>query len=204
MALSDALSDFDESVLRAINGFAGSNLALDAAIVIITVFGMSYVLALLFFPLWLTRRRTVAVDLIVVMLLSIAFEMALKALVARDRPFVALDDLNTVQINFLNTASGYSFPSGHATRAFAVGILLWLSFKGSIRHLIPLGAALVAFSRVFMGLHWPTDVIAGALLGTVLAFSIHEIGKRSSGYVAARTKVVSYIEQSVSLGLHRT
>jgi len=195
VTFEDIVSDFDEDILRAINGLAGQNVVLDVAIVMITAFGMSYVLALTFFPLWLTRRRTIAIDMTVVLLLSMGFEMVIKALVARDRPFVSLEDLNSVQVDFLNTASGYSFPSGHATRAFAVGILLWLSFKGPIRHLIPFGAALVAISRVILGVHWPTDVVAGALLGTALAFVVYTVGKRSSRYIEARAKVISNIER---------
>lgn len=203
-SVADFLSGLDETVLRAINGLAGQSIVLDITFVMITAFGISYVLALLFFPLWLTKKRQVAVDLMVVVLLSIACEMVLKALVARDRPFVTLDDLSSVQVDFLNTATGYSFPSGHATRAFAVGILLWLSFKGRARHLIPVGAAFVAVSRVFLGLHWPTDVIAGALLGSGLAVLVYEVGRMSPVYIAARTRVVSTLERATSLGRHRT
>lgn len=204
MALLDAIADFDESVLRAINGLAGSSFAFDAAMVAITAFGMSYILVLIFFPLWLSRRRALAIDVLVVVLLSIACEMALKALVARERPFMVLDDLNSSQVGILDTASGYSFPSGHATRAFAVGVLLWLSLKGTLRHMIPCGAALVAVSRVYLGLHWPTDVIAGALLGTSLALAVYAVGKRSSGYAAARAKLTSHIEKATSWLSHRT
>jgi undecaprenyl-diphosphatase len=64
----------------------------------------------------------------------------------------------------------FSFPSGHTMTAFAV----WASLASAIPTLsLPylLLAILIGLSRIFLGLHYPTDVLVGALLGSAIGFS---------------------------------
>ena len=65
----------------------------------------------------------------------------------------------------------FSFPSGHALNAFAIGSVLALSFP-AVAALILLVAASVAASRVVLGLHWLSDVLAGALAGFVIGTAV--------------------------------
>lgn len=67
-----------------------------------------------------------------------------------------------------------SFPSMHATGAFAVAMSLCLERRDRWALLFLLAASAVAWSRLYLGLHFPTDVFAGAVLGTLLAF----VGRR--------------------------
>ncbi len=62
-------------------------------------------------------------------------------------------------------ADRFSFPSGHALNAFAVGSVIALAFPGAALPVFALAASIAA-SRVVLGLHWLSDVIAGALAGT--------------------------------------
>jgi membrane-associated phospholipid phosphatase len=65
-----------------------------------------------------------------------------------------------------------SFPSGHATTAFATAVLLTLWYPRSAGLCIPL-AVLVGLSRIMLLSHFPSDVLAGALLGTAVALAVH-------------------------------
>ena len=65
----------------------------------------------------------------------------------------------------------FSFVSGHAANSFALAIFIWLSF-GKAWHWIILWATLVAYSRVYVGVHYPLDIIFGAFLGAGIGYTI--------------------------------
>lgn len=86
--------------------------------------------------------------------------LLLKPLVARVRPF----DINTAVQLLIPPPTDSSFPSGHTGAAFAVVSAL---FFGRSRLWLPMGliAVLMAFSRLYLYVHYPSDVLGGALLG---------------------------------------
>ena len=92
---------------------------------------------------------------------------ALKLWVARDRPPVS----RAVPEPLLESPSTYSLPSGHATVAFACATVLALAVP-RLRWAFYGLAALIAFSRVYVGVHYPFDVVAGAVLGVVIAIAL--------------------------------
>jgi len=94
--------------------------------------------------------------------------------IKRDRPYAALSDVHTMH---LDTADKYSMPSGHTTAAFAIATALTLRYPKPYVY-IPayLWASFVGYGRVYMGLHYPSDVLAGAALGTASALAIHLLG----------------------------
>ena len=107
---------------------------------------------------WLWTRVAVAI------LVAESTSAALKRWFERDRPPVGDPDPEPL----VDTPSTYSFPSGHATVSFACATVLALAVP---RLQLPLYllAVLISFSRVYVGVHFPFDVLAGALLGFVLA-----------------------------------
>ncbi len=111
-------------------------------------------------PPWSTAGAQAAVSLAVS---HIPVAIA-KKLYPRIRPYLALPDTNT----FRNPLSDHSFPSGHTTAAFSVAI----PFITAIPELLPLFLSLsiiVGFSRIYLGLHYPSDVLAGVAIGTSVA-----------------------------------
>lgn len=111
-----------------------------------------------------TRRTGIA------MAVSLALEvlccnLLLKPFVARLRPC----DVNTAVRLLIPHPEGFSFPSGHTGSSFAAAAALFSGEKrmGIVAFIM---AALIGFSRIYLYVHYPTDVLAGALLGIMLGW----------------------------------
>lgn len=112
------------------------------------------------------HRKTGAVLILALALDVICCNMILKPLVARPRPF-AYNEL--VELLVARPAD-WAFPSGHTAASFAaVGALL--AEKSRLWKPAFALAVMIAFSRLYLYVHWPSDVLAGALLGTALGFA---------------------------------
>ena len=114
-----------------------------------------------------TRPMGIAV-LLAIALDSILVNLVIKPIVMRPRPYQALD-LSIL----IADPSGSSFPSGHSSVAFAAASAYCLTsntkFEKRFRWFLLFWAALTAFSRLYLLVHYPSDVIAGALIGVVVA-----------------------------------
>ena len=113
----------------------------------------------------LLRRFRLAAALAAATLLKIWLESVAKMLVQRGRPAETVPD---VILRGNSAAHGLSFPSGHAMVIFAITALVAPYLKGRWKVLPWALAAAVCLSRMYLGAHFPLDVVAGAGLGTVI------------------------------------
>ena len=108
-------------------------------------------------------------------LLTLGVTMGAKSLVQRPRPWVAYEG----DLVCLQHVSSTSFPSGHTSLAFATATSLSLVYpKWYVAVPAYLWAGAVGYSRMYVGAHFPSDVLAGALLGTASALLVHHIRNR--------------------------
>lgn len=103
-------------------------------------------------------------------LIGLALYKYLKSRLIRERPYISLIGI----VRGTPALDRYSFPSGHTLHAVSFTLLIVSSFPELGWLCIPF-ATLVAASRVVLGLHYPTDVAAGASLGAALAVLAMEI-----------------------------
>lgn len=127
-----------------------------------------------------TAKLTLAVRVVLTAALAVGLgELIgahwLKELVGRPRPPLVLP---SEQVRLLvGLGSHASFPSSHAVNTFAVMTAVALGYPRL--RLWALGyAAVIAFSRVYVGVHWPTDVLFGTMLGMALAYGLWRAGDR--------------------------
>lgn len=100
-------------------------------------------------------------------------DLIIKRIVQRPRPYLTLDWLELI----VHTEASFSFPSGHSASSFACAYVLTRAFgKWGALSYIP--ATLIAVSRVYVGVHFPTDVLAGMALGTLVGAACWAAYKR--------------------------
>jgi undecaprenyl-diphosphatase len=99
----------------------------------------------------------------------------LKPFFGRMRPCFALPAADVHRL--VEIANSGSMPSLHAANSFGFAVGLWLCLPGSARYTFPV-AVLIALSRIGVGVHWPSDIVAGALFGAAVAAAIHFVFER--------------------------
>lgn len=97
----------------------------------------------------------------------------IKHLVARQRPCW----IDTSIPLLIPNPTDYSFPSGHTLASFEAAIMIFLHNKkwGSVAIL---GALLIAFSRMYLFVHFPTDILGGMILGTAISITVYKIAQK--------------------------
>lgn len=120
--------------------------------------------------LWRGSKETRWLVAFSIVTMLIADQLAsgfLKDLIGRVRPCHTLENVHLL----VNCGSGKSMPSSHATNAFAQAAFFVVSYRRHAWWLFAM-ASLIALSRVFVGVHYPFDIIAGAVLGIMVGVAI--------------------------------
>jgi undecaprenyl-diphosphatase len=134
------------------------------------VFATGFVIAFALLPV--STVQSFALYAAVALILSGLTVSIMKNIIRRKRPFETLIELKSLRIG----VDQYSFPSGHTTAAFSLAVTSALVTQGNITSALYLFLALlVAISRVYLGVHYPSDVIAGGIIGSSYAILIHII-----------------------------
>jgi len=157
---------FDIALFRAINSGLASPV-LDAAAYIGYGLGTFWFSLALFVALFLAGYRRFALSAIGALAAGGLLVLLIKYLSQQPRPWQMLAGVRFIGLR----AQSPSFPSGHAEQAFLTTSLLirYFLFRWYIQAALYGAATLVAFSRVYVGDHLPTDVVAGALIGILWA-----------------------------------
>lgn len=110
-------------------------------------------------------RKTGIMGLLALLGSLLINNMLVKNLVARPRPFYVIEDLRIL----IDTPSEFSFPSGHTASSFAAAFVFLRNLPKKYGIPAVVLAALIGLSRLYIGVHYPTDVLFGVLSGWLLS-----------------------------------
>ena len=135
--------------------------------------------------LFLKKTRKCGFFMLVSMMIGLIIGNGLiKNLVARQRPCWIDQTINLLIAN----PKDFSFPSGHTLASFEAAITIFM-FNKKWGMVAIITAILIGISRLYLFVHFPTDVLAGAILGTVIALSVYYFGNKIEKRIKKKDKI---------------
>jgi membrane-associated phospholipid phosphatase len=167
----------DINILRDINVNRNENLDSSFKFVTNTAVPISVATPIILYSVGLIKKDSTikkqAIFIGETFLVSSFITIALKHTVKRERPFDTYQDIDKA-----TSAPGYSFPSGHTSLAFATATSLSMAYpKWYVIAPSFVWASAVGYSRMHLGVHYPTDVFAGAIIGSGSAYITYKANK---------------------------
>ncbi|HBG46954.1 MAG TPA: phosphatase PAP2 family protein [Deltaproteobacteria bacterium] len=177
----DAIINFDTELFRLINT-SWTAPFLDSLMVYVTgkmnFLGVIIVAAVLIWTLGKRQDRIGLIVLVAVVLTSDFASNYIKGVFMRIRPCNSLEGVRLL----VGCGGSFAMPSGHATNIFAAMVFLSARYM-KLCPVFLIIAALVAYSRVYVGVHYPADVTVGAILGGAIALAFYSAER---GYLRRR------------------
>ena len=111
------------------------------------------------------KTRAVGISVLLALLINLCItNISLKNIIARPRPFHVNPELMTL----IKHPSSFSFPSGHTSGSFTAALVLFHLMPKKIGVPAVVLATMIGFSRMYIGVHYPTDILGGILVGIML------------------------------------
>ncbi len=173
--------NIDLYLFNLINGFAGRWPWLDySAIFFAKYFEYVLLFCLIIFLVvnWKKHWKMVVLALVSGVVSRFIIGSLIRFLWFRPRPFAVE---NFIPLIYQNPTEA-SFPSGHALFYFAVSTIVYF-YNKKAGILFYLASFLIAISRVFVGIHWPLDILVGALIGIFTAWLFYKLFKKYENYI---------------------
>jgi len=169
--------NIDIIIFQWIHGLVGASVFIDyLGVFLARYFPFALVGMLVALSVRSTRWKLITFEAIVAALIArFGVVTIIRMLVQRTRPFV--DEAFQALIAADPDELYGSFPSGHASFFFALSMVVWMHNKRLGYYLFG-GSILMGVSRIFVGVHWPSDILAGALIGIGVAYFVHVVWKR--------------------------
>ena len=171
----EALQNLDGAVLLAIQGLRQEWLdPIAAGFTTLGNAGMLWIVLSVLMLCWKPTRKAGVLALLALLLGLVCTNLTIKPLVDRPRPWLDLPIAPLVAED-----DPHSFPSGHTCAAFAAG-LAWAGTCSArwARIAAVVSAVCMGLSRLYVGVHYPSDVLAGALVGSLAALAALALARR--------------------------
>jgi len=160
----------DLYIFHLINQFAGSWPLVDYLAIFFAKYFV-YILVILVVVIFWKKWKIIFQSFFSAILARWGIVELIRFLWPRERPFV------NNEVNLLFPYIEPSFPSGHAAFTFALATVIYYNNKKA-GILFFIAGFLISLSRVFAGIHWPSDILAGAIVGIFSGWLIHKISNR--------------------------
>ena len=176
----DALQQFDAGIFSATNGWHAAYF--DSFMWLVTKIATWIpMILMLLYLLYFKKgwRKTVAVVLAIALVILIADQVSasiIKPLVERARPSHNESLQSTIHIVNGYRGGPFGFVSSHAANCFGIALLLAMIFKNRLfTWTMVVWATLMCYSRIYLGVHYPGDIVCGAILGFLAAWLVYRI-----------------------------
>lgn len=158
----------DLNFFRLINNLAGRSDVLDAFGIFSSSWLIWFMLAGILFLVFRKGLKKLLARSLLALVLAYATNYTISIFYFRLRPFASLLDVNKL---ISKDAIEKSFPSDHATLVFVLAVSVFMINK-KIGVIFLVAAVLVSLGRVYVGVHYPSDILAGALIGSFYALLV--------------------------------